>query len=208
MGVGSIERLTRRSGAVVGCTALVLSLACASRTAPTPSLEEQVASSGEHYVIGPADVVRVQVWRNPELSAEVPVRPDGRISVPLLNDVVAAGLTTEELAEKIAEGLSEYVAAPDVTVIVTQVNSKIVYVVGEVMRPSAVPLDRSMRVLDAIAVVGGFSPYANKGKVRILRQGSDGGVTEYGFDYGKFLKGENPESNLRLQAGDTIVVPD
>ncbi len=168
------------------------------------------ASPGDEpgYEIGAADVVRVAVWRNPELSAEVPVRPDGRISVPLLGDIQAAGLTTAELRDRIAAGLSDYVTAPDVTVTVTQVNSKVVYLVGEVLRPTAIPLTRKMRVLDAIAVAGGFSPFADKGDVKVLRQRPDGSVEEHEFNYGKFVKGKKPESNLVLEPGDTIVVPD
>jgi polysaccharide export outer membrane protein len=172
--------------------------------APAP----QLSGDAPDYVIGAADVVRVQVWKNAELSTEVPVRPDGRISVPLLGDVVAAGLTTAELRDRISAGLTDYITAPDVTVIVSQVNSKLVYLVGEVLRPMAIPLNSQMRVLDAIAVGGGFSPFADKGDVKVLRPLPDGSVEEHEFDYGKFVKGKKPESNLVLQPGDTIVVPD
>lgn len=177
--------------------------------APAPSAAA-TASSGDapDYRIGAADVVKVAVWRNTELSAEVPVRPDGRISVPLLGDVQAAGLTTAELRERIAAGLSEYITAPDVTVIVTQVNSKVVFLVGEVMRPSAIPLNQEMRVLDAIAVAGGFTAFADKGDIKVLRPLPDGSVEEHEFNYGRFVKGKKPESNLLLRPGDTIVVPD
>jgi polysaccharide export outer membrane protein len=178
-------------------------------SAPAEAPEvDTVSPDSPDYVIDSGDVLRIQVWRNPELSTDVPVRPDGRISVPLLNDVQAAGLTTHELRETIATSLAEYVTAPDVTVIVAQVNSKRVYVVGEVARPAAIPLNVDMRVLDAIVVSGGFSPYADKDDVKILRRGTDGSLTEYRFDYGAFLKGKHPESNLRLQPGDTIVVSD
>jgi polysaccharide export outer membrane protein len=189
----------------------------ASEPAPAPSWPAEdsetpapAAYSGDapDYEIGPADMVRVTVWRSPELSAEVPVRPDGRISVPLLGDVAASGLTTSALREKIASGLSEYVTAPDVTVVVTQVNSKVVFLVGEVARPTAVPLNRRMRVLDAISMAGGFTPFADKGDVKVLRSLPDGSVEEHEFDYGKFVKGKKPESNLVLEPGDTIVVPD
>jgi len=167
-----------------------------------------LAGDAPDYTIGSADMVRIAVWRNPELSAEVPVRPDGRISVPLLGDVAASGLTTTELRKRIAAGLSEYVTAPDVTVVVTQVNSKVVFLVGEVARSTALPLNRQMRVLDAIAMAGGFTPFADKGDIKILRPLPDGSVEEHEFNYGKFVKGKKPESNLVLQPGDTIVVPD
>jgi polysaccharide export outer membrane protein len=161
------------------------------------------------YVIGPADLLRIQVWRQPELSAEVPVRPDGKISVPLVNDVQAAGLTAGELRDVITKSLTDYVTAPDVTVIVREVRSKNVQVVGEVTKAGAVvPLTSDLRALDAIAIAGGFSPYADKGDIRILRPNPDGSIVEYRFDYNAFLRGKNPQGNMRLQPGDTIVVPD
>lgn len=168
----------------------------------------QLSGDAPDYVIGPADLVRVQVWRNLELSTEVPVRPDGRISVPLLGDVEAAGLTTLQLRDRIAAGLAEYIAAPDVTVMVKQVNSKVVFLVGEVARPTALPLNRDMRVLDAISLAGGFSPFANRRKIVVLRPLADGGVEQHKFNYNRFVKGKDPGSNLQLQPGDTIVVPD
>ena len=160
------------------------------------------------YVIGASDVLRIQVWRNPELSVEVPVRPDGKISLPLASDVQAAGLTTTELKDVLSKALSDYVAAPEVTVIVGQINSKSVHVVGEVGRPMVIQLVADMRALEVIAMAGGFTPYADKSDIRILRPNPDGSVVEYRFNYKAFLKGKSPESNLRMQPGDTIVVPD
>jgi polysaccharide export outer membrane protein len=181
----------------------------AATPAPAPSGGSvQLSGDAPDYVIGAADVVRVAVWKNPELSTEVPVRPDGRITVPLLGDVAAAGLTTSELRDAIAAGFAEYVTAPDVTVSVSQVNSKVVFLVGEVLRPSAIPLNRDMRVLDAIAVGGGFSPFADRNDVKILRPLPDGTVERHEFNYPRFVKGKDPEANLVLQPGDTIVVPD
>lgn len=184
------------------------SLACARTPAPTPPVEDQTAAAREDYRVGPADVLGIRVWRNQELSVDVPVRPDGRISVPLLGDIQAAGLTTGELRDVIAEALAEYVTAPDVTVMVLAVNSKRVFLVGEVVRPAALELNVDMRVLDAIAAVGGFSPFANKRNIRILRPQGDGSVVEYRFNYHSFLRGNDPQSNLQLLPGDTIVVPD
>ncbi len=181
---------------------------CARAPLPTPPVEDQTAAAREDYRIGPADVLGIRVWRNPELSIDVPVRPDGRISVPLLGDIEAAGTTTAELRDVIAEQLAEYITAPDVTVIVVGINSKRVHLVGELVRPAALPLTVEMRVLDAIATVGGFTPFANKRKIRILRRQDDGSVIEYRFNYNSFLRGNEPGSNIRLQPGDTIVVPD
>jgi polysaccharide export outer membrane protein len=200
------ERATRVSfGAFFAVVAAGMVLACSHGAPPPP---EAGPMDRAEYVIGSADVLRIQVWRNPELSVDVPVRPDGKISVPLVNDVQAAGLTTSELRDVIAQALSEFVAAPDVTVIVQQINSKTVHVVGEVGRPTAIQLVADMRALEVIAMAGGFTPYADKSDIRILRPNPDGSVVEYRFNYKAFLKGKHPEANLRLQPGDTIVVPD
>jgi polysaccharide export outer membrane protein len=194
-------------GIACGLTAGMMA-GCARTPLPAPPPAEQASALREDYRIGPADVLGIRVWRNPELSIDVPVRPDGRISVPLLGDIEAAGRTTAELRDVIAEQLTEYVAAPDVTVIVVAINSKQVYLVGEVLRPAALGLTVDMRVLDAIAAVGGFSPFANKRNVRILRRQPDGSVVEYRFNYNAFLRGSEPGSNIQLLPGDTIVVPD
>jgi polysaccharide export outer membrane protein len=186
-------------------------LGCLGPTPAPPPEDGNIGSfspDSPDYVIGTSDLLRVQVWRSPELSADVPVRPDGRISLPLVEDVHAAGLTASQLREQLAEKFSEFVSAPDVTVIVLQVNSKRVNVVGEVNRPTTLPLTTEMRMLDAIGMVGGFTPFANKRRVRLLRPNGDGSVTEYRFNYGAFLAGKNPGSNMILHPGDTIVVPD
>jgi polysaccharide export outer membrane protein len=180
-------------------------IACAQGAPPPP---DEGPMDRAAYVIGPADVLRVLVWKQPELSLDVPVRPDGKITVPLVNDVQAAGLTTDEVRDVIAKALTDYVAAPDVTVIVREVKSKNVQVIGEVGTPATVPLAQDMRVLDAIALARGFTPYADKSDVRVLRPNPDGTVVEYRFNYNAFLRGKLPEANLRLHPGDTIVVPD
>ena len=197
----------RRAGTPAAALAVAAAFAFGCASPPLPPAE-QGAFDRDDYVIGSSDMLKVMVWKNPDLSVEVPVRPDGKISVPLLNDVQAAGLTTHELKETLTKSLSEYVTAPDVTVIVSEIRSKVVYVVGEVQRPAAVSLTNDMRALDAIATVGGFTPYASKGSIKILRADKDGKLVTYQFDYKAFLRGQHPESNMRLQPGDTIVVPD
>jgi len=203
----ALRRSDRRRALRVSLSVLAaaVALACSHGAPPPP---EAGPMDRADYVIGAADVLRVQVWRNPELSVDVPVRPDGKISVPLVDDVQAAGLTTTELKDVLTKALSEFVAAPDVTVIVHQINSKSVHIVGEVGRPTVVQLVVDMRALEVIALAGGFTPYADKSDIRILRPNPDGSVVEYRFNYNAFLKGKHPESNLRLQPGDTIVVPD
>jgi polysaccharide export outer membrane protein len=137
----------------------------------------------------------------------VPVRPDGKISTPLVNDVQAAGLTTDELKNVLTKELAEFVTTPDVTVVVSEINSKRIYVVGEVVRPTTIALTQDLRVLDAIAIAGGFNSFADKDDVRILRE-ADSEMVEYRFDLGAYLAGKAPGSNLVLRPGDTIVVPD
>jgi len=174
-------------------------------SAPPP---DPVALDRDSYVIGPEDQLQIVVWKNPELSVTVPVRPDGRISVPLVDDVQAAGLTTSELKLVLSEKLEEFVKSPEVTVIVDRINSKRVYMLGGLASQSSIILTQDMRVLDAIAIAGGFTTFADKGDIKILRRKGNG-LVEYRFDYDAFLRGDAPlESNFLLQPGDTIVVPD
>ena len=159
------------------------------------------------YVLGAGDMLLIRVWKNPELSVQGPVRPDGKISVPLLDDVQAEGLTTLELKEVLTRDLSEFVANPDVTVVVEAIGSKHVFVIGEVARSGPVPLGKDVRVLDAISTAGGFGPFADKKRVRIIRRSGSGEV-EYRFNYDAYVAGKAPGTNLLLVPGDTIVVPD
>ena len=160
------------------------------------------------YTIGVTDMLKISVWQNPELSVEVPVRADGMISVPLIDDVQSEGLTPEELKEVISRELSEFITAPDVTVIVLQMNSRFVSVIGEVAQEKRVPLTRDLRVLEAIADAGGFSTFADRSDVRIVRRNADDSESEYRFDYSAYIRGRAPGTNIVLQPGDTIVVPD
>lgn len=173
---------------------------------PTPPPEE-APGTREAYVIGIPDILKIVVWRNPDLSVEVPVRRDGKISVPLVDDVQAEGLTPHELKEVLTEALAEYVTAPDVTVIVQQTNSHTVTVVGGVARSGQIPLTRQMRVLEAIATMGGFNAWAKKDRIKIIRKTDDRSV-EYVFSFGAFASGKAPDSNILLQPGDTVVVPE
>lgn len=183
----------------------LLALGCMSqRAGVTPRPPE---APPEEYVIDSGDLVQVRVWKNPELTVEVPVRPDGQISVPLLDDVQAAGLTAIQLKEVITRELAEYIANPDVTVVVTQMQSKRVYVLGEVTRSGPQLLTMPLRISDAISAAGGFSPFADKGDVKLIRRTPEG-EQEFVFDYDAWVAGRAPDTNLRLQPGDTIVVPD
>jgi polysaccharide biosynthesis/export protein len=159
-----------------------------------------------NYVIGPEDLLDISVWKEPDLTRTVPVRPDGKISLPLLNDVQAAGETPTQLAAHVTESLKRYVTDPQVTVIVTAINSQRIYLLGEVTRAGAYPLLPGMTVLQALSSAGGLTQYARLQKIYVLRDG-DGGQAKFAFNYKEFLKGRNPEQNVVLKVGDTIVVP-
>ena len=157
------------------------------------------------YVIGPADILDIDVFKEPDLSLRVPVRPDGKISLPLLNDVQAAGLTPTQLADSIQHLLRKYVTQPQVTVIVIDINSKRVYLIGEVNRPGAIPMLPQMTVLQALASAGGFTDFANLKKIYILR-GEAGKQHRLFFNYKEAIRGDMRQ-NVVLKPGDTIVVP-
>ncbi len=158
------------------------------------------------YRIGAQDVLTISVWKEPEITRTVPVRPDGKISLPLLNDVQAAGLTPMELAANITSGLKKFIADPQVTVIVTEINSRHFYVLGEVGRPGAYPLLPGMTVLQALSGAGGFSQWANLNEIYVLRD-EGGKPVRYPFKYKDVLRGKRTEQNIELKPGDTIVVP-
>ena len=158
------------------------------------------------YRIGPQDVIRIDVWKEPDVSRSIPVRPDGKISMPLLNDVQAAGLTSLELAASIRDGLSKYITNPQVTVTVSEINSRRIYVSGEVIRQGAQNLLPNMTVLQAISAAGGLTQFARAKKIYLVRT-VDGKQVTLPFDYKGALTGKHPETNVVLQPGDMIVVP-
>jgi polysaccharide biosynthesis/export protein len=168
------------------------------------------ASSKAHdnsFVIGNDDVLSINVWKEPDISKSVPVRSDGKISLPLVGEVQAAGNTPLKLEEEIAERLKNYISEPEVTVIVQQVNSQKFNILGQVNKPGSYPLTNSPTVLDAIAVASGFRDFAKQKSIYVLRQNADGTQTRIPFNYKEVVKGQNPAQNVRLQPRDTIVVP-
>jgi polysaccharide biosynthesis/export protein len=172
----------------------------------TQSKQALPAADDANYVIGPEDVLVVSVWKEPEVSGAVNVRPDGKISMPLLNDVQAAGLTPMALKNDITDKLTKFISEPRVTVMVTATNSQRVFVLGEVGRPGTLPLSPNMTVLQAISASGGLTPFANQKKIYVLR--TEGGKqTKHMFNYKEVVKGENEAQNIQLRAGDTLVVP-
>jgi polysaccharide export outer membrane protein len=158
------------------------------------------------YKIGPQDMLRVDVWKEPDISRTVPVRPDGKITLPLVNDVQASGLTPTQLAAKIAEGLKKYITSPQVTVGVTEINSRRIFVSGEVAHPGAFPLFPNMTVLQALSSAGGFTQFAREKKIYILRM-ENGRQVKHPFNYKDAISGKNVEQNILLEGGDIIVVP-
>jgi polysaccharide export outer membrane protein len=174
-----------------------------------PKLAAQTPAPGSEdpsYVIGAEDVLDISVWKEPDVSRMVPVRPDGKISLPLLNDVQAAGLTPLQLAAQITEKLKKFLTEPQVTVIVTTINSRRIYITGEVNRGGAYPMLPNMTVLQALAGAGGFSQFADLKNIYILRT-EDGKQIKLPFNYRDVVKGHRAEQNIILKPGDTIVVP-
>ena len=184
----------------------------AASPAPTSPASDKTASDktttksegGPDYVIGPDDVLHVSVWKEADLTATLPVRPDGKISLPLLNDVQAAGLTPEQLSASVTEKLRKYIADPHVTVVVATINSKRIYLVGEVLRPGAATMLPNMTVLQALSSAG-INQFAKTKGIYVLRT-ENGKQEKLPVNYRKLVKGDLAQ-NYALQPGDTIVVP-
>ena len=161
----------------------------------------------DSFVIGAGDVLSINVWKEPDLSKSIPVRSDGKISMPLAGEVQAAGRTPLKLEQDIAEKLKNYISEPEVTVIVQQINSQKFNILGQVARPGSYLLTSAATVVDAIAIAGGFRDFAKKKSMYVLRQNGDGTQTKLPFNYKEVIKGQNLQQNVKLQPGDTIVVP-
>ncbi len=159
------------------------------------------------YVIGIDDVLAINVWKEPEVSRTVPVRSDGRISLPLAGEVEASGSTPKKLEQEIAAKLKSYIAEPEVTVIVEQTKSQKFNILGMVAKPGAYPLASSPTVLDAIAAAGGFKDFAKQKSIYVLRKNPDGTESRIHFNYKDVIKGKKSDENVKLHSNDTIVVP-
>jgi len=180
--------------------------ATSDKTASDKSVTTASASAaGPDYVIGPDDVLHIAVWREADLSATLPVRPDGKISLPLLDDVQASGLTPKQLAESVTEKLRKYIADPRVTVVMTSINSKRIFMVGEVLHAGAMHMLPNMTVLQALSTAG-LNQFANTKRIYVLRT-ENGKQRKMPVNYRMLVKGEQIEQNYLLQPGDTIVVP-
>jgi polysaccharide export outer membrane protein len=164
-------------------------------------------TSSDEFVIGPGDVLAINVWKETEISKVIPVRSDGRISLPLIGEVQSSGLTPKQLEAEIAKRLKDYIADPSVTVVVQEVRSQKINVLGMVARPGSFPITSSLTVLDAIALAGGFRDFAKQKSIYVLRQNADGTQSRLTFNYKEVIKGVNVAQNVKLQPRDTVVVP-
>jgi polysaccharide biosynthesis/export protein len=178
----------------------------APASVPTPA-QPAAGVRPDSYIVGAEDILSIYVWKEPEMSKTVPVRPDGMISLPLVGEIKAAGYTPVQLQDVLVEAMKKLISDPQVTVIVEKVSSLSFNIVGEVGRPGYFPLTRRMTVLDAIAMAGGFKDFAKTKKVYVLRTAANGTQERLPFNYKEVISGKNPQQNIELQARDTIVVP-
>jgi polysaccharide export outer membrane protein len=177
----------------------------AGATNASPVIPAGVAVPGD-YVIGPDDVLTIVFWREKELSGDVAVRPDGKISLPLLNDVEAAGLTPEELRLRVTAAAQKLIEEPTVTVVVKQINSRKVFITGQVAKPGPYPLNGPTTVVQLLAIAGGVLEYADEKNIAIMRT-ENGKSVSLRFNYDQVKKRRNLEQNIQLKPGDTIIVP-
>jgi len=197
--------------ALVACHAMCAWAMCAWAQAGDPANKPDVAgampadATPPDYVLGSDDQLHITVWKETDFTVTLPVRPDGKISLPLINDIQAAGLTPMQLRVSITEKLKKYIADPRVTVVVTAMNSRRVFVSGEVLHTGAMPLLPNMTMLQALAAAG-FTQFANLKGIYVLRM-ENGKQVKLPFNYKEVIKGNHPEQNILLKPGDTVVVP-
>jgi len=172
-----------------------------------PNSNSRPVRPGDSFIIGDDDVLSINVWKEPELSKQIPVRSDGKISLPLVGDLQASGRTPLQLANDITAKLKNYITDPEVTVIVEQINSRKFNMVGQVGKPGSYSLNVGTTIMDAIAAAGGLRDFAKKKSIYILRQTPSGTEERIPFNYEKFIKGKDPNQNILLKPQDTIVVP-
>ena len=166
----------------------------------------QARHESPSYLIGPNDILSIYVWKEPELTREVTVMPDGRVTFPLTGEMVAQGRTASQLKEMITEKLEKYVTAPEVSVMVKESRSQVIYAIGKVAKPGSYPLTFSMTVVQALSAAGGFKEWADQKNIIIVRRQA-GKEIQIPFNFNEFASGQNLEKNILLEPGDTIVVP-
>jgi len=211
VGIAQAQDAPAQSAAGSDSDKAVANKMVSDKTGPDAAAPDKTTSAvpasqgGPEYVIGAEDVLHIAVWKEADLTATLPVRPDGKISLPLLNDVQAAGLTPQQLASSVTEKLKKYIADPHVTVVVTQINSKRIYLIGEVLRAGATPMLPNMTVMQALSSAG-LNQFAKTKGIYVLRT-ENGKQEKLPVNYRKLVKGQDIEQNYLLKPGDTIVVP-
>ena len=195
--------MRRRALVLALLAALALGYEAVARAQDRPVAADQRAN----YVIGPDDVLSVLFWRDKDMTADVVVRPDGKISLPLINDIQAGGLTPSELCEAVKAVARRYVEDPSVTVVVKQINSRKLFITGQVEKPGPYPMSGPTTVLQLIATAGGLKEFTDGKRILIMRTDKAGKQTSYVFNYRQVTAGRNLEQNIELHPGDTVVVP-
>ena len=194
---------------VIAGMLLGMPMGCAS--VPKEALDEAAKPVSKEFLLGPEDVLEVTVWRNQDLSRIVVVRPDGKISLPLIGDVQASGLNSSQVAAKIAARLTEFKENPNVSVSLKEVNSYFIFVLGEVLKPGKYPLKSYATVLQGVSMAGGFTQFASKNRMQIIRTYTNGDGNEHQtripVPYNEMVSGKGKIENFTLKSGDTIVVP-
>ncbi len=173
-------------------------------TAPGSAQQPSSVNSNE-YIVGESDVLNITVWNNPQLSGESVVRPDGKISLPLIGEIKVAGLTPKQIQDRVAAGYKTFIADPRVNVGLVRTDSKEVYVIGAVQKPGSYSLSTPMTVIQLIAKAGGLVMYSSGKHILIMRT-QNGNQTQFHFSYKDFMRGKNPGNNIQLQPGDTVLV--
>ena len=180
------------------CIFMTASLLWAADQPPTTTTED--------YIIGPGDVIDISVWKNEALTKQVTVLPDGKIHFPLIGEVVVGGKTLVDLEKELKQRIIKFVPAPDLTVMVQEVNSMLIYVIGKVNNPDRFALNTNVNVLQALTMAGGLNPFAKRNKIKIFRKTKDKNLI-LTFEYDDVMEGKNLEQNIRLKRGDIVVVP-
>lgn len=178
-----------------------------SATAAQSDPSQTVTRSNSAYVIGSDDVLMVSVWKEPDITRSVTVRSDGKISLPLVGELQAAGRTPAQLEESITAALRSYIAEPQVSVMVQEANSQKFNILGQVTKPGSYPLTAGLSIVDAIADAGGLRDFAKKKSIYVMRQDGSGNSTRIPFNYEQFIKGKDTAQNIKLKPHDTIIVP-
>jgi polysaccharide export outer membrane protein len=216
-------RNNRRWIATVACLAMLLSNAAGQAVASksdgtvAAAIDKSLSTDAgarphrpatdDNFVLGPDDVIAVSVWKEPDISRVIPVRSDGKISLPLVGELQASGETPRQLEQEIGTKLQSFISEPEVTVIVQEAKSQRFNILGQVARPGSYLLTNNSTVLDAIAMSGGFRDFAKKKSIYVLRQNPDGTQARLAFNYKDVIQGKNSDQNIKLKPRDTVVIP-